>query len=91
MKTLKSYSNKEIEVNASELSVLNSITLGDWFDDMPMVNLEEIVDETGLTVNQVKGYISVLDKKNLIKILNGKEYSLGCDCYQLVGGIEEQL
>lgn len=82
--------DEEVKVNENELKFLNYFYEGDEFDGGSLIGIPDI-DIEGFSKNQVAGYISDLVGKYLITILNGKEYSLGCDCVLLPEKIFDQL
>lgn len=84
MITLKEQTHtQEIEImttlNNNEQKVIR--TIADISYDDYGTSLEEIVERTGLTANQVKGYISALNKKMLVDIGDADDHSTSCDVY----------
>ena len=72
---------REVSLNDNEIKVLTELSYGDDFDEIPMMGIPDLIGQVeGLTPNQVKGYLSDLVKKDVIYVLEAKEYSLGCNC-----------
>jgi DNA-binding IscR family transcriptional regulator len=58
-----------------ELSVLNSLSNQDSYDELPTSSVENLTDETGISVKVIRGVLSSLVKKELVKTttyINGK-------------------
>ena len=71
-----------------ETTVLKAMQYGDHFEDMPTVCFNEIVDNSGLRKNQIKGVLGSLTKKGLL--FEG-EYPDGETCYHLPVKAEAML
>lgn len=88
--TMKNIFDEKVELNDLEIKVLRYLARQDYWEDGSLIGIPDI-DVEGLSHNQIKGYLSALHKKRLIDILNGKEYSFGCDCVFVRDEIIDQL
>ena len=87
---MKNIINETVELNDNEIKFLKYLAIQDEYDDGSLIGIPDI-DIEGLSKHQIAGYISDLSTKGLISILNGKEYSFGCDCIHIRESIIDQL
>ena len=60
--------NTVTNLTALEQMVINVIANGDSYDDMPSECIENISDETGVNNKILRGVLSSLEQKNVIKV-----------------------
>ena len=63
---VKNWKGAEVELNENETKVYNSIASGDEYDNYNVRHFDDI-HATGLSINQIKGYVSALDSKGVIQ------------------------
>lgn len=90
MMIIKNQIGKEVSLNEKELNFLKYLSRQDEYDNGRMIGIPDI-DVDGFSESQVYGYMSDLDKKSLIQILEGKEYSFGCDSIHISDKIITQI
>lgn len=76
MTQIKNYNGEFVELNETEIRVLNEIqAVADYYGEGGSFSFDDINhDKIGLTENQLKGYISSLKKKDILDIYPKGEY-----------------
>lgn len=74
--------NIMIHLTDLELQVINALKNGDHFEDYPTESIGNLIDETGLTANVLRGVLSSLVQKELVQT---GEFPNGMTAFHYVG------
>lgn len=72
---------KNLKLTELESKVIQSISGGDWFNEVPSECFETICDDCEITLSQGKGVLGSLIKKGVV--LDYAEYPNGMTAYSL--------